>query len=303
MSKTYGPPLGSPVHPREESRPGLEALHYLVETVHRLRAPGGCPWDQAQTHQSLRKFLIEEAYEVLDLLDQIDSKESLNDPKLRASFQEELGDVLMQVVLHSELTAEAKVFNFFDVAQGLADKLVRRHPHVFGDIKADSADAALQSWEKQKATERATKTEASVLEGVPRNLPALQKAARVIEKVSQVGFQWSDLEGPIEKLHEELHEFETEARALQSLPKADPTREALKKRAEAELGDLLFSVANVAYLLKLNPEEALRSTLGRFQGRFQHIERRLKEQGRSPEQSNLEEMDRYWNEAKELEKK
>jgi len=303
MSKTYGPPVGSPVHPREELRPGLESLHYLVETVHRLRAPGGCPWDQAQTHQTLRKFLIEEAYEVLDLLDQIDSKESLNDPKLRASFQEELGDVLMQVVLHSELTAEAKVFNFFDVAQGLADKLVRRHPHVFGDIKAETADAALQSWEKQKATERAQKIAASVLDGVPRHLPALQKAARVIEKVSQVGFQWSDLEGPIGKLHEELREFETEARALQSLSQEDPTHEALKKRAEAELGDLLFSVANVAYLLKLNPEEALRSTLGRFQGRFQHIERRLKEQGRSPEQSNLEEMDRYWNEAKSLEKK
>ncbi len=303
MSTAYGPGPDSPVHPREEMRPKLEALHYLVETVHRLRAPGGCPWDQAQTHQSLRQYLIEESFEVLDVLDQIDSPKALENLTLRGAFREELGDLLMQVVLHSELTSESGSFDFFDVAQSLADKLVRRHPHVFGEVKASSADAALQSWEKQKAKEKAGNLEASVLDGVPRGLPALQKASRVIEKVTKVGFQWSDLEGPIEKLHEELKEFETEARDLTARPKDHPDYPALKERAEAELGDLLFSISNVAYLMKLNPEDALRSTLNRFQTRFKHIERRLKEQGRGPEDSNLEEMDRYWNEAKAIERK
>jgi len=298
----YGPGPDSPVQIQEAHRAKIDALLYLVETVRRLRAPDGCPWDRAQTHQSLRQYLIEEAFEVLDVLDRLDSPEALHVERNKADFREELGDLLMQVTLHSELTREAGAFDIFDVAQGLADKLVRRHPHVFGGSKADSADAALQSWEKQKAKEKASNLEASVLDGVPKGLPALQKSARVIEKVTKVGFQWKDLEGPIEKLHEELKEFEVEARALEGIAKEDPRRSELKTRAEAELGDLLFSISNVAYLLKLNSEDALRSTLARFQCRFRHIERRLKEQGKGPEDSNLEEMDRYWNEAKALEK-
>jgi tetrapyrrole methylase family protein/MazG family protein len=298
----YGPAPASPVQLGEVHHTPVDALLFLVEIVHRLRAPDGCPWDRAQTHQSLRQYLIEEAFEVLDVLDRIDTPEALNDPKNRADFREELGDLLMQVVLHTEMTAQAGAFNLFDVAQTLAEKLIRRHPHVFGEAKAGSADAALKSWEMQKAKEKAQNPEASVLDGVPKGLPALQKSARIIEKVTKVGFQWKDLEGPVDKLHEELREFEAEARALEKVSKDDPSRAGLKKRAEDELGDLLFSISNVAYLLKLNPEDALRSTLARFHSRFRHIERRLKEQGKGPEESTLEEMDSYWNEAKILEK-
>lgn len=266
----------------------IEKLTALIETVHRLRAPGGCPWDRAQTHQSLRPYLIEEAYEVLDVLDRIDGEASLKDEKIRGAFREELGDLLMQVLLHSEMTNEQGVFDIYDVAESLNDKLVRRHPHVFGEMKADSEETAFQTWEKQKAKEKADKKEASILDGVPRGLPTLQRASRVIEKVTKVGFQWKDLEGPIEKLEEELAELKAELRSGD------------KKKIEEELGDLLFSLSNVSYLMKLNPEDALRATLRKFERRFKHVELKLKEKGKTPEQSTLEEMDGFWNEAKTL---
>lgn len=279
---------------------GLQALAHLIETVHRLRAPGGCPWDRAQTHQSLRQYLIEEAYEVLDVLDQVDSSETLRrDEKVRGAFREELGDLLMQVVLHAEMASEVGAFDLYQVAASLDDKLVRRHPHVFGEVKADSEESAFQTWEKQKAKEKAAKPDASVLDGVPRGLPSLQRAARVLEKVTKVGFQWSDIQGPLAKVDEELGEMKAEVLALEK----DPKNETLRERVEHELGDLLFTLSNVAYLLKVNPEDALRKTLKRFEGRFRHVERRLRDQGRTPEQSDLEEMDRYWDEAKALEKK
>jgi MazG family protein len=265
-----------------------EKLAALIETVHRLRAPGGCPWDRAQTHQSLRPYLIEEAYEVLDVLDQIEGDASLKDEKIRGAFREELGDLLMQVLLHSEMTNEQGAFDIYDVAEALNDKLVRRHPHVFGEVKADSEETAFQTWEKQKAKEKAGKKDASILDGVPKGLPTLQRASRVIEKVTKVGFQWKDLEGPIEKLEEELAELKAELRSGD------------KRKIEEELGDLLFSLCNVSYLMKLNPEDALRSTLRKFERRFKHVELRLKEKGKTPEQSTLEEMDGFWNEAKTL---
>ena len=300
MSETQSPP--SPVRPipiRPETRAKADALLHLIETVHRLRAPGGCPWDRAQTHQSLRQYLIEEAYEVLDVLDRIsEDRLTAQDNQIKADFREELGDLLMQVVLHSEMTRETGAFDVFDVADALADKLIRRHPHVFGDNTADSADSALASWEKQKAKEKAEKLDASILDGVPRGLPALQKASRVLEKVTKVGFQWEDLKGPLAKVDEELGEFKAEVLALEK----DPKSEDLQAKVQAELGDLLFTLSNVAFLMKVNPEDALRGTLGRFQSRFRHVERRLKEQGKLPENSTLEEMDQYWDEAKKLEK-
>jgi tetrapyrrole methylase family protein/MazG family protein len=271
----------------------MEKLAALIETVHRLRAPGGCPWDRAQTHQSLRPYLIEEAYEVLDILDRIDGESSLKDEKIKGAFREELGDLLMQVLLHSEMTNELGAFDIYDVAESLNDKLVRRHPHVFGEVKADSAETAFQTWEKQKAKEKAGKPDASILDGVPKGLPTLQRASRVIEKVTKVGFQWKDLEGPIEKLEEELAELKAEIRAHQKSG-VDASK------VEGELGDLLFSLCNVSYLLKLNPEDALRATLRKFEKRFKHVETRLKSQGKTPEQSTLEEMDGFWNEAKSL---
>ncbi len=282
-----------------------KALIQLIETVHRLRAPGGCPWDRAQTHQSLRQYLIEEAYEVLDVLDQIHSVSDLNNEKVRLSFKEELGDLLLQVILHSEMTQEAGAFDIFDVAQGLNDKLIRRHPHVFGDSQASSAEVALQRWEKEKAKEKASQATASVLDGMPRNLPALQKTTRIIEKVTKVGFQWDDMEGPLSKLDEELEELKVEAHELENLKKSSSSSEQIEKahsKVEAELGDLFFSLCNVAYLLKISPEDTLRKTLAKFEKRFRHVERQLKARGKSPEESNLAEMDMYWDEAKKMEK-
>jgi tetrapyrrole methylase family protein / MazG family protein len=276
----------------------VQILTELIETVHRLRAPGGCPWDRAQTHQSLRPYVIEEAYEVLDVLDQISSPESLKNDSLQASFREELGDLLMQVVLHSEMTNESGAFNFYDVAQSLNEKLIRRHPHVFGELKANDVESAYQTWEKQKAIEKAKNPDPSVLAGLPKGLPALQRAGRVIEKVSKVGFQWSDLQGPLEKIEEELHEFKIELSAIQKNPEA--ANSEMKERLQSELGDLLFSLCNVGYFLKISPEDGLRSTLAKFEKRFRHVETRLREMGKTPEQSNLEEMDQYWNEAKAM---
>ncbi|MGE0615505.1 MAG: nucleoside triphosphate pyrophosphohydrolase [Bacteriovoracia bacterium] len=271
----------------------------LIETVRRLRAPDGCPWDREQTHQSLRPYLIEEAYEVLSVIDQIDDVKKLQDGKIRQEFREELGDLWLQVLLHSEMASETGAFNIYDVAQVLNEKLVRRHPHVFGDAKADSADAAYANWEQQKAAEKAKNPQASVLDGLPKALPQLQRAARLIEKVTKVGFQWPDMEGPLAKLEEELEEFKEIAANLP--PGQTPDTETAAK-LEHELGDVLFSICNLAFLMKANPEDALRTTLARFERRFRHVEKRLKEKGSSPAQSNLEEMDRYWDEAKALEK-
>jgi tetrapyrrole methylase family protein/MazG family protein len=278
------------------------ALAKVIETVHRLRAPGGCSWDRAQTHQSLRQYLIEEAYEVLDVLDQIHTTDDLKKDKVRLAFQEELGDLLMQVLLHSEMTNEEGAFDIYDVAASLDDKLIRRHPHVFGEMKADNEETAFQMWEKQKAKEKAANKEASILDGVPKGLPSLQRAARVLEKVTKVGFQWDDMQGPLAKVDEELAEMKAEVLELEKLDKKSPEANAVREKLSGEIGDLFFTLANVAWLMKINPEDSLRSTLVRFESRFKHVERRLKEIGKTPEQSNLEEMDRYWDEAKRIEK-
>jgi MazG family protein len=278
--------------------PKIQALAQLIETVHRLRAPGGCAWDRAQTHQSLRPYLIEEAYEVLDVLDQIGTKEDLKQDKIKRAFREELGDLLMQVVLHSEMASEEQAFDFYQVAESLNDKLIRRHPHVFGDVKADSEESAFQNWEKQKQKEKSANPEASVLDGVPKGLPALQRAARVIEKVTKVGFQWADMKGPLAKVHEETKELQEEVLKLER----DPKNEELRKKVSNEIGDLLFTVCNVAYLLKISPEDSLRAQMQRFESRFKHVEKRLKASGKTPEQSTLAEMDQFWDKAKKIEK-
>lgn len=280
-----------------------EILLHLINTVHRLRAPGGCPWDRAQTHQSLRPYLIEEAHEVLDVLDEVpDDRALAGNDDVKERLREELGDLLMQVLIHSELAQESKAFDIFDVARGLDEKLVRRHPHVFGDEKAESADDALKNWEKRKAEEKSVKT--SVLDGLPKGLPALQRTARMIEKVTKVGFQWDDMNGPLDKLDEELGELKDELRKWdQAKTEKKDVSPELKTRIEAEIGDVLFSICNVAYLTKVNPEDALRTTMHRFERRFRHVETRLKESGKRPEDSDLKEMDRYWNEAKEIERR
>jgi tetrapyrrole methylase family protein/MazG family protein len=287
------------------SREKIQALTSVIQTVHRLRAPNGCPWDRAQTHQSLRQYLIEEAYEVLDVIDEIKGTEDLKKEKVRGAFREELGDLLMQVLLHSEMASETGAFDFYDVAASLEDKLIRRHTHVFGETPATDAESAFQNWERQKAKEKASNPEASVLDGVPKGLPALQKAARVIEKVTKVGFQWNDMHGPLDKVEEELAEMKTEVLALEQylqLNGKDADAAPQRKKLENELGDLFFTLCNVAYLMKVSPEDALRGTLQRFDSRFRFVERKLKETGKTPEQSNLEEMDGFWNEAKNHER-
>ena len=285
----------------------VDAVAEVHETVRRLRAPGGCPWDRAQTHQSLRPFLIEEAYEVLDVLDQIhDDTEDLKKPVIKNSFQEELGDLLMQVLLHSSMAEEKGAFNFADVARGLNEKLIRRHPHVFGEEAARDVSEALANWEKKKAEEKKKQGLDSVLDGLPQGLPALQKTARIIEKVTKVGFQWPDLEGPIAKVDEEWKELRTEITALQTAEKSGTASEMnlteIREKVASEIGDLLFTVANVAYLLKIQPEDALRGTLGRFNRRFRHVEKALGKKGKKPGESSLEEMDLHWDEAKKLER-
>lgn len=303
-----------------DSLEALKPFAQLIETVARLRAPNGCPWDREQTHRSLRPYLIEEAYEVLDILDKLDDHSNTDSSgnqdetaalrKLHSSFKEELGDVLMQVLLHSEIAREKGVFDIFDVANTLNDKLMRRHPHVFGDVIADNADAALKTWEKQKALEKAMNQDASVLDGVPRGLPSLQRGTRVIEKVTRVGFQWKDLEGPLAKVDEELEELKTEISIYEkghekSVKKGldKKVNDQIKDKISNELGDLFFSLCNLAFLLKINPEDAFRGTLTRFETRFRHVEKRLKELGKSPDQSSLQEMDIYWDEAKTIENK
>lgn len=279
----------------ETKTPQLEAL---IQTVHRLRAPDGCPWDREQTHQSLRPYLIEEAYEVLDVLDRMDRDDRVTEPEIRDTLCEELGDLLLQVLLHAEMASEKGAFTMEDVARALNEKLIRRHPHVFADEKADSADSAYKNWEKQKAKEKKSKTgTVGVLDGLPKALPALQRGARVIEKVTKVGFQWKDLKGPLAKIDEEVRELREATEAYER-----DRAEDMRKKVEAELGDALFTLCNLGHLLGVSPEDALRSTLQRFETRFRHVEKRLHEQGRSPEQSSLDEMDRYWDEAKRIER-
>jgi tetrapyrrole methylase family protein/MazG family protein len=270
----------------------LEGLAKAVETVRALRGEQGCPWDRAQTHESLRKCLLEETYEVLEALDALHADPSEENT---LHLREELGDLLLQVLLHSEISRQGGGFSVAEVAGELSAKLIRRHPHVFGKEKLQTPEAVVGAWEKNKIQE---KPRNSVLEGIPAAMPALQRALKVIEKVSKVGFQWPDLEGPLEKMNEELREFHDEVKALGSGPVAPEAKRGL----EAELGDLLFTVANVAHFLKLNPEDSLRSMLLRFEARFRNVEEGARRSGKKIEEMSLEEMDQYWNEAKRREK-
>ena len=273
--------------------PGVERA---VATVKALRAEGGCPWDRAQTHETLRPYLLEEAYEVLEALDQPPS------PARQANLREELGDLLLQVLLHAQIAEEKGEFTFDQLAGDLAAKLERRHPHVFGGTPINTAEEVVSQWEKTKAKE---KPKLSALDGVPAALPALQQSLKVIEKVSKVGFQWENLEGPLEKLQEELQEFLHEVKVLG--PTGAVTRAStqelapeIRTKIESELGDLLFAIGNVAYFLHVNPEDALRTMLARFSKRFRHVEKRAKESGRALKEMSLAEMDVFWAEAKRL---
>ncbi|WP_164019362.1 nucleoside triphosphate pyrophosphohydrolase [Pyxidicoccus trucidator] len=266
--------------------PGAE-LQRLVDIMQRLRAQDGCPWDREQDLRSLRPYLLEEAFEVLEEMDRVGYGGSWR------TFCEELGDLLFQIVFHAQLGAELGEFTMADVAGAISDKLISRHPHVFGGLGGvDGAEQVLANWAKLKAEERKKKTgsEGSVLDGVPVAAPALMRAERLTEKASRIGFDWPDLASVRGKLAEELDELD------EAIASGD--RDAI----EHELGDVLFSLANLARFIKAPAEDALRMAIRRFTTRFQHIESQLRAEGVPFGEAKLEHMERHWQVAKQQEK-
>jgi MazG family protein len=258
-----------------DSPDAARQLARLRAIMHRLRAPGGCPWDAEQTHESLVPNLIEEAYETVDTIQRGDHEH----------LKEELGDLLLQVIFHSELAEEAGRFNLDDVARGISDKLVRRHPHVFAQSDAATADAVLQQWDEIKRGEKGDQQQ-PYLHGVGKGLPALLRAAKLQKKASKVGFDWPDEAGVLAKLREELHELEI---AIQSGDSA---------AANEELGDLLFSVVNLARFRKLDPEVLMASANTKFEDRFAAMEQSLQTQGLDLASASPDQMEQAWQAAK-----
>ena len=258
-----------------------EAIERLLSIMEKLRGPGGCPWDREQTLRSLRPYVLEETYEVLEAIDAGDPREHC----------EELGDLLLQIVFQAQLTKEEGKFDFADVAEAISKKLVSRHPHVFGSAEVKDAEGVLRQWAALKREEKKAKGGGeSVLEGVPREMPALARADRLTEKASRIGFDWPDAAGARAKLAEELGELDHAMAA------------GARDEIEHELGDVLFAAANLSRKLGVPPEEALRGTLARFVTRFWHIERELARRGVPHGGATLAEMDALWDEAKSLER-
>ena len=253
------------------------SLEDFQQIVARLRRQDGCPWDREQTHLSLRPYMLEEAYEALEALDQEDNHH----------LKEELGDLLLQIGLHAQIAAEDEDFRMSDVLQGISAKLIRRHPHVFSDVDADSVDKVLTNWEKIKADERKSNGESqkSMMDGIPLSLPALSQANQIQRRAKRVGFDWQTIDPVIAKVHEELGE----------LRDAQTDEERLD-----ESGDVLFAVVNLVRWLDVDPEIALRGTNLRFRKRFAYIEKKAAEQGKSVDQLSFEVMDAYWEEAKRV---
>ena len=247
----------------------------LEEIVRILRAPGGCPWDAEQTHQSIRRNFLEEAYEAVEAIDE-GSPEHL---------EEELGDVLLQVVMHARMEQEAGRFDLDGVADGICKKLIYRHPHVFGDVAVSGTGEVLSNWEALKRKEKGQATNTDALEAVARALPALWRAEKVQKKARKAGFDWPDVSGALDKLSEELEELKTAADEGTNVAE--------------ELGDLLFSAVNAARFLKVDPEDALNGATDKFIGRFRKVEAQAAAQGKAMEDMGLEELDALWERAKE----
>src|SRR5437868_1484441 len=250
----------------------------LRDIMARLRAPGGCPWDREQTFDTIKPFTLEETYEVLDAIDRRDWKD----------LAEELGDFLLQAVFYAEMAAEQDLFHIGNSLDAINAKLVRRHPHIFGEQSAETAGDVKRIWGEVKAAEKRDKgiTEDTLLHGVPRAMPALIEAQQIASRAAAVGFDWENPEQVIEKLHEELAEFD-EAR-----------RKSSQTELEDEMGDMLFVLVNLARFVKVDPEQALRRTNAKFRERFGFIERSLSAQGKSLREANIEEMEALWQEAK-----
>jgi len=271
------------IQPSPAAAEAGELFARFVELIARLRAPGGCPWDREQTHETVKPMTIEEAYEVAHAIDERDDEELLG----------ELGDLLLQVVFHANIAEERGAFRLKQIIERVSEKMVRRHPHVFGDDSASTSGEVLRSWEAIKAKEREAKgkDDESMLDSVHKGLPAVMEAFQMTTKVSRVGFDWKEADGALVKLDEEVLEL----------------REAIQAKTDAaaiaeEVGDLLFVSVNVARLTGVDPESALKAANRKFRRRFRHIEERLRADGRTPADSTLEEMDGLWDEAKREER-
>jgi tetrapyrrole methylase family protein/MazG family protein len=258
-------------------------MRRLIALMADLRGADGCPWDREQTHQSLKPYVIEETYEVLEAIEAGDQDK----------LCEELGDLLLQVVFHAQLAAEQGRFTMDDVINGVADKLVRRHPHVFGDLRVAGVAGVLETWEQIKKQEYHEERH-SALDGVPKGLPALMQAEKLQNKAAKVGFDWGNLEGPLAKTKEEFAEFE-EVLTPETLPESGSKEWG---RLEDEFGDILFSLVNVGRFLKINSELALRRTLDKFTSRFHYMESQAQKNGQSLTEMTLAEMDQLWEQAK-----
>lgn len=253
-----------------------DSFHALVQLIEILRSPDGCPWDRKQTHKSLLPHLLEEAHEVVESVDNQDWDE----------LKKELGDLLMHVVFQASMSKDERYFNIDDVLESVIQKLIRRHPHVFGESEVADEDEVIKNWEQIKMEEGRD----SVLEGVPKSLSGLIRAHRLQQKASQVGFDWDNADQVWDKVHEELDELK------------EVLDQGTTEAVEEEFGDLLFTLVNLARFLRINPEDALRLSVNKFIRRFQEIERRIEEQNLEIESMSLEELDAHWNEIKLSEK-
>jgi MazG family protein len=276
-------PAASALTPASEAAEAGTLFARFVALIARLRAPGGCPWDREQTHDSVKPMTIEEAYEVAHAIDERDD----------AELASELGDLLLQVVFHANIAEERGAFRLREVIERVSDKMVRRHPHVFGDDSAATPGEVLRNWEAIKAEERARKgkQDASMLDSVHQGLPAVMEAFQLSTKAARVGFDWPHAQAALGKLDEERGELEQAVRAGSDA-----------RRIAEEVGDLLFVAVNVARLAGVDPESALKAANRKFRRRFRHVEERLRGDGRTPAGATLAEMDRLWDEAKSLER-
>lgn len=250
----------------------------LVAIIKVLRAPGGCPWDREQTHESIKKNFIEETYEVVEAI----NKQSTD------MLREELGDVLLQIVLHSEMESENDNFSFDDVVNDIVQKLVVRHPHVFGEVVANNTAEALNSWDTVKLKTKGQKNQTESMLSVPRELPALMRAQKIQHKAAKIGFDWDNVGGAVDKLYEEIDELKT---AMEQGKRFD---------IEDEFGDVLFSCVNIARFIDVDSEEALTASTDKFMSRFSLVEQMASEQGIDMKSSSIEELDRLWDKAKKI---
>lgn len=247
----------------------------LINIIKKLRSPEGCPWDKEQNLYSMKEHLIEETYELVDALDNKDIE----------NIKEELGDILLHVIFHSNIAEEEQLFTLTDVIQTISDKMVRRHPHVFGNLNVESTDEVLQNWDEIKQMEKQERS--SILDSIPKGLPSIHKSIELQKKARKVGFDWEKPEDCMDKVVEEFQEFQD------AIASGNPAE------IDHEMGDLFFAIINMSRFLKTDPDEALRKANLRFFNRFKFIEQQLKEIGRAPESASLKEMESFWNKAKE----